>query len=444
MKRRWTDTLPGIAAGSLAGAAGAMMLWRSLRRDFDFLRWPGVICCVLGAVLAAGGFVRAGSARSVLRAAAIVVLNTAALLGVVEIACRLGGVNFAVMTGERERFERFPVCFRMPTQPLPEVFFARPGPQAWTGRVLNTMLENLKSIDVAYPDEPEITVRYDKDGFRNPDDLVDWDIAVAGDSFTEAGYLPEEQMFTSVLAAKSGRRVKHLGVSYTGNFTQTAYLRRFGKSASTRQAVIAFFEGNDIEDDVRELRDLQRFRSAGVRPVREMGRETSFLRTLYLMTKNMSQLRITPRSYATAHWAGVGGSTPVSIYEAPPSPETLTAGQREAVCAALDEWSHACRDLGLDPWLLFLPCKARVLHGGLEFLPAASAATVKWTPGRLPEFIGSLCKERGIRFIDSTPPLAASCLQGVLTHNTIYDTHLNREGCRIVGELLAKSLSTAP
>jgi hypothetical protein len=37
---------------------------------------------------------------------------------------------------------------------------------------------------------------YDRDGFRNPD-LEDWQVVVIGDSLTEQGYLPEEDLFTS-------------------------------------------------------------------------------------------------------------------------------------------------------------------------------------------------------------------------------------------------------
>lgn len=442
--KHWMDRLFGLVSGAVAGGAGVLLLWLVKNRDLVFLQWPGVLLCALGLVLGLGGFLRASALQRMLRTLGILFLNTALLLALVEAVCRAGGVNLAAMTGEQKRFEKYPICFRMPTKPLPEVFFTRPGPQVWKGRVLNTLLKNVNSTDNAYPDEPEITAHYDKDGFRNPDDLKDWDIAVAGDSFTEAGYLPDEQMFTSVFAASSGRRVKHLGVSYTGNFTQAAYLKNFGKSASTKQSVIAFFEGNDIDDDAREFRDLQNFRANGTRPSREVGRETSLFKTLYLMAKNVRHISLQPRSYATASWVFEGKKTPVSIYYAPPSPESLSARENEALRAALDEWAKVNRDLGIEPWLLYLPYKRRVLHGTLEFPPGTDAEIVNWTPNRLPEFIAGLCKERGIKFIDSTAVLTKSCKKGVLTHNTIYDTHLNREGNRIVGELLAKSLTTAP
>ncbi len=442
---RWLDRLPCYAAGALAGACGAVFVGLALTRDgMPFLLWPGLISVASGMLLALGGFLDASGLQRALRTGSIVLLNTTLLLLIAEAACRIGGVNLGALSGERERFEKYPVCFRMPTQPLEEVFFTRPGPQSWTGRVLNTLLVNVKSTDQAYADEPQITVRYDKDGFRNPAGLADWDIAVAGDSFTESGYLPDEQMFTSVLAAQSGRRVKHLGVSYTGNFSHAAYLARFGKAASTRQSVLAFFEGNDVGDDAREHADLQTFRSAGTRPYREIGRETSLFRSLYGLVKNLHHVTLKPRGYANATWIHGDKKTPVSAYYAPPSSRSLTPAQRAALDAALDEWARVNRDLRLQPWLLYLPCERRVLHGALEFGPAAMSDVVSWTPTDLPAHIAALCSARGIRFIDSTPALMDSCGKGVPTHNTIYDTHLNREGSRIVGELLARSLTPPP
>ena len=56
-----------------------------------------------------------------------------------------------------------------------------------------------------------ITVQYDEAGFRNPAGMLDWDIAVAGDSFTELGYLRHEDLFTTVLGQILDARVLNLG-----------------------------------------------------------------------------------------------------------------------------------------------------------------------------------------------------------------------------------------
>ena len=124
--------------------------------------------------------------------------------------------------GLKEKKEGFPIFFRMPDLPVGDVFFTREGPASWTGKPLTVMLRNHRGTDLAYRDEQEITITYGKDGFRNPDDLNDWDIAITGDSFTESGYLPYEELYTTLLGRTLHKRVKNLGVSDTGNFTQAS------------------------------------------------------------------------------------------------------------------------------------------------------------------------------------------------------------------------------
>jgi hypothetical protein len=65
-------------------------------------------------------------------------------------------------------------------------------------------------------DEAVSTIRYDGDGFRNPQDLDDWDLVVIGDSIVESGYLPYDALLTTQLGRLLDARVKNGGVSYTG------------------------------------------------------------------------------------------------------------------------------------------------------------------------------------------------------------------------------------
>ena len=54
-----------------------------------------------------------------------------------------------------------------------------------------------------------------------------------------------------------GVRVKNLGVSGTGGFSHAAYLKHYGVAPSTSDAVLVFFEGNDLKDLVRELNGVE-------------------------------------------------------------------------------------------------------------------------------------------------------------------------------------------
>src|SRR5262249_46112346 len=160
----------------------------------------------------------------------------------------------------------------------------------WEGNALDVMYRMGGGDDGAYRDAPSVATTYDAEGFRNPDSLTDWEIVVVGDSFTELGFLPYEDLFTTKLGNALGLRVKNLGVSYTGTFTQTFYLRAYGKAPSTTDAVLVFFEGNDFLDLGLEDRRLTQARASGAPPkppadmpnlLQALPKQTSFVRALY-------------------------------------------------------------------------------------------------------------------------------------------------------------------
>jgi len=153
---------------------------------------------------------------------------------------------------------RIPIYYRGPTVKTGDYFARREGPARWEGKVLSQFLECLGSSDSTYADEPKVVITYDQHGFRNPEGLVDWEIVVVGDSFVETGYLPYEDLFTTHIQSLTGKRVKNLGVSYTGNLTHIQYLKEYGHASSTETAMLVFFEGNDIRETVREANLIEK------------------------------------------------------------------------------------------------------------------------------------------------------------------------------------------
>jgi hypothetical protein len=436
----------GLGAGLSCVTLGWLFSAAEPMRWIPFLRNTGYVAIAFGLAMAAGGFLPAWRIRTWLRHATVIYLGTLALLLCLEGLCRALEVDFAALTLQSQRYESHPIYYRQPLVPLRDVFFIRGGPQQWEGRVLNSEMKIEKCLDDGYPDEPVLQLSYDKDGFRNPDSLTDWEICVAGDSFTEAGYLPYEDLFTSVLAARSGLRVRNLGASYTGNLCHAAYVKHFGKAASTRIAVLAFFEGNDVEDNRREYVDLQTFQKRGERPYRELKHQTSLFKHFLYLAKLLSKPKVVPRSLANARWVHEQRTIPMTLFYAPPAPETLTTEEKDALELAVGQWAAGCRELELDAWLLYLPSKVRSLYGQIEFVPMANAASadpavINWRPNSLPEHVAQLCTRYGVKFLDATPCLREASQSGLLPYNAIFDTHLNKEGCRLVGELLAEALS---
>jgi hypothetical protein len=116
----------------------------------------------------------------------------------------------------------------------------------------------------------------------------------------------------------------------------------------------------------------------------------------------------------------------------------MTPEEKSTLSESLAAWAAACRELNMESSLVYLPCKRRVLHGHLR--QGQDYPEPNWQPGDLPAHVQAECAKHQIRFIDATPQLTQKAAEGVLTFNTIYDTHFNAEGHRVIAELLAQQL----
>jgi hypothetical protein len=324
-----------------------------------------------------------------------------------------------------------PVYYRIPTVPVCGAFFRRLGPDSWTGNVLSTGFEKTTGQrDTFYRNEQPITVSYDNDGFRNPADLQDWDVAVAGDSFTELGYLPDDDLFTTQLGKLLNVRVKNLGVSFTGPLTQTCYLRNFGKSPSTKIGMLVFYEGNDLDDLDREWALRARYEATGRTESRSV-RQSSLLDALIGLVYRPKQIQPTPSNMAYYD------DTLITLDHIP---RELSAERAAKLHAALHEWATTARALKLEPWLAYMPCKLRILHPRLRFTADTDREFVNWQPNNLPQTITELAKSEGLSVVDTTPALLQASESGVLTYNRVWETHINRAGSHIVAQVLAEAL----
>jgi hypothetical protein len=351
-----------------------------------------------------------------------------------EVACRWVGIDF---DHQEQAFSRLPIYFRKPVIPVGKAFFRRPGPDQWYGKVLTSRLRD-EGFEEQIPGEQDLLIRYDGQGFRNPADLTDWDVVMAGDSFTELGYLPYEDLITTQVGEALGLRVKNLGVGWTGTLTQTCYLEQYGKAPSARHAFLVFFEGNDLVDLLREegqLAEVQR----GLQPkpmLETLTKQPSFIKAVY---RTLLRRRGKPASPWNARFVYGETAVPLRVSYTPPGSSTMSPGQKAMLASAVQGWGDAARALGMKPWLAYMPCKRRVLHGRLEFLETAAKHLIDWRPTDLPEIVSRCCAGLGTEFVDLTPDLVREVERGRLTYNT-YDTHLNREGVACVTRTLVTAL----
>ena len=369
----------------------------------------------------------------------LVLVSTLLSVLAVEGVCRLIGFDFEA--GRRRAFMAYPIFHRQPRKPLGDVFFHRYGPVTCTGQVLATGLRREGGLDSAYVDEPEVTIAYDSEGFRNPEDLTDWAVVVVGDSFVEQGYLPYEDLFTTRLGRLLGVPVKNAGASYSGPLSYAAYLEHFGAAPGARHALMVFFEGNDLTDVEREGQWAQLFEITGKREYREFVKQPSFLKAGYrFVSRLVKGERQRDRFFRHAYFQADDGEVAVSTIYTPPDSGDVRPLTRYHLDRALADWAATADTLGLKPWLVFMPAKRRVLHDRLRFTDETPPEYVAWRPTDLPAFMEQRADSHGIGFIDVTPVLLRETRQGRLTYNPIWDTHLNRLGSARVAEALADTL----
>ncbi|HEY1050578.1 MAG TPA: hypothetical protein VGE39_12505 [Prosthecobacter sp.] len=443
---RWAHRKLALAAGIAVLPLGPL-LWLKLRPSSQslifWLCWGTFALGLAWALLAL--FLPQGRLLKMQRWITGNALVFAGMLAAAEGICRIAKVDFNQLTGASgDPREGYPLCLRLPDRPLGDIYFTRAGPLTWTGKPLSSFLRIKHGTDAAYADEKEFTAYYDADGFRNPPEQKDWQAVVVGDSFTECGALPFEDAFTTRAAAVSGLRIRNLGVCNTGTLSHLEYLRHFGKSPSCTDAVLAFYDGNDVLDTELELQDLARHRETGWRPSRVPEPQHSLLKTAYQVAKHVAS---PPQAFRYQNaWLTAGGrETPITIRQSPMplDPETMTNAQEKLLEDRVREWADTCRQMGLRPWLLYIPANNRTYHGLVKFDTNADEASRQWQPGSLPEHLKQLCENHGIRFADACPVLRQAAEKGTLVYNPILDTHLNAEGARLVGELLAKELGSA-
>ncbi len=369
----------------------------------------------------------------------LVLASTA--IGILAVEGVFRAIGFDFEAGQEDAYEAYPIFYRQPRQPFGEVFFHREGPASWTGPVLTTAFRLEGGLDDAYRDEPDATITYDTEGFRNPNTLTTWDVVVVGDSFVELGHLPYEDLFTTQLGRLLDVRVKNLGASYSGPYTYTAFLNHFGVAPRARHAMMVFFEGNDLIDLQREAAWQQTFIATGERPYRAIERQPSFLKASYRLLRRLvrGEWQHT-RFFRNASVEAQGTAHAATVTYTPPEASQLSPALRTTLDEALEAWARAAQAQGMRPWLVYMPCKRRVLDSHLRFTAETPHPLATWHPTDLPAFLKQRAQHYAIDFIDVTPALRRETQHGQMTYNLVWDTHLNAHGAAVVAQTLADTL----
>ena len=360
--------------------------------------------------------------------------------GLCELTFQLIGFDFSQTTRD---LESVPTFYRIPTTPFGEAYYRRPGSTSWTGKVVTSQMQRIGYDAKWFPQEQEITLQYDKDGFRNPVGLEDWEIVVMGDSFTELGNLKYDDLVSTRLGSLVNRPVKNLGISHTGVLNQTACLEHFGTSKSTKHVVWAFFEGNDLQDMVLESQRLSRIETGTSEHVDLLANrktQSSLTGAIRNMLFAPSRLDIYgPAVNATLRRSGDSvrfklDYTPVGSKMLGPVGDQLSM--------AIENLAALCRQRDIKLWCVYMPTKRRVFHalGYQVDIDANLYLRQPWQPSDLPQWLELQCRQQQIEFVDATPSLIELNKSDEFSHNLVFDTHLSVAGARVVAELLAAKM----
>jgi hypothetical protein len=135
-----------------------------------------------------------------------------------------------------------------------------------------------------------------------------------------------------------------------------------------------------------------------------------------------------------------GARIPITVHNAPRSGAEHDSEQRALLTDLLHRWRQSARARGMQPWLLYIPCKLRIVYGQVELDPELDERFRIWSPTGLPEAVEEIAEAHGIGFIDPTPCLVAATRAGALPYNALFDSHFNRRGSDCAADALVAAL----
>lgn len=329
--------------------------------------------------------------------------------------------------------------------------WVRPANLHWTGSSRGDLAIETNSPD---PEARIVTFQTDFEGFRNSRDLTQADIVFIGDSFTEAGNVPEENTFVAVTAEKLKRVARNMGVAGYGPPSELVALQKFGLKCNPRTVVWQIAETNDLDDALFFVQWHQSGRPnvlpgfSKAKPTRgEAWKRRSPTHLLLNLFRGEDQWPFTGEftdADGKPHTLRFEMSFPPNASEHPGWPlieHTITSGAQ-----LLGQ-----QDIRLI--VMLIPRKLRVMAPATEFheieLPGSGGPRIingKLPAGwdqppdaRLAARLKSLCEQLEVTFVDTTDQLTELAMGGVLVYQSM-DTHLSPVGHKIVADLLVEQL----
>ena len=329
--------------------------------------------------------------------------------------------------------------------------YVRPAHFTWTGPSAGDLAAARYLKD---PYATEVTFRTDHEGFRNGHDLTHAEVIFIGDSYTEAGNVPEADTFVQQVGRKLGKTVRNLGRAGYCPPTELIVLQDQLEQSKPKVVVWQIAEANDLRDTVayhRWLRGgrpsyLETFRRRPERLHGWMRRSLTF--RVYRLVRRVEVF--------STDWAGTfkddqGQDWPMR-FRGPPNRSDrpdLAAGFSELLDAIQAGHDQLEKD-GIRLLVVVIPTKFRVLAPTLQFdgpiaeklNRAYGLSAPDWSvppESTLTSCLTRRLRPRRITCIDATPVLRASAKAGVRLYPP-NDTHLSTQGHQVLSDVIVEHI----
>jgi hypothetical protein len=324
--------------------------------------------------------------------------------------------------------------------------YGRPPHLSWTGSSRGDLALLNNDDD---PHARPVTFQTDRDGFRNGKDLSQADLVTIGDSFTEAGNIPEAETFPFRLGQKLGVRVRNLGRSGYSTPTEFIVLKKYGLPCQPKVVVWQIAEANDLADvvDYEAWERLGRPNyfdfSAKQKPARRVAwRSRSLTYQLFDRIRNRD---LNPWPFTGFFPAGQDREEMIRFLSSPGLGEPARGHPAWAgFSRPLVEAAALCRSNGVQLLVVHLPDKFRVLGPHTRFPPAIAQASQQLAGMPRETSLGvvlqEFCAAHQLPYVDATDALQQQAATGKLVYQP-FDTHLSPLGHEIVAALIAEALA---
>ena len=327
-----------------------------------------------------------------------------------------------------------------------ELPFERPAHLRWQGLSRGDLALVSNSQD---PYARMITFETDHEGFRNSTEIRQADVVVLGDSFAEAGNVPEAEAFSTLIGQKLGLKSRNLGRAGYSPPVELIVLKRFGLSCRPKIVVWQVAESNDLDDSARYQGwvDAGRPRFFDANADRRSQRSKAWEQRspTYCLYKLLRRSEPSGWPYDGRFIDHAGAEHPMRFMGLPllNFPAAKHPGW-PVLARALEEGSALCRSNQIRLVVVFIPEKYRVLGPYTRMLDPALTTpdheAFEQKPDSFAGLVESLCANLKIPFVNATGELTERTKAGEIVYLP-YDTHLSPRGHQIMADLVTKQLA---